>query len=389
MQSKKPELIVFSQNLMGGGSSFHRNMLSNNPDDFFDVKCIYLDPLHWEATRLKELKLNENDLIFQFGQEDNYAIAKKLSAHISDRKGVIVANLPEELASLNYFPKPNKTVYFICHDKGFLGLTNKYEHLIDVFIAHNYQVYLDIIKLMPNRKRDIHFIQHGVTVEAFEKQKKSYENLNVVFLARHVKLKGIYDLPKIDDELLQNRINVNWSILGDGEERDSFMECVKHKKNFNFKIPENTEQIIEVLKKQDIYILPSSHDGLPVSMLEAMSVGCVPIIYNFSEGIKKVVTNEIGTVVAVGDVVAISKAIANYHIDRNLLFELSNNCILKVKKEFDIKKQAEAYFKLYKNYEKLKNRKTSSLKYFLNRNDHYYLGKFCLRVLNKLIAIVS
>jgi len=38
----KPELIVFSQNLLGGGASFHRNMLSHFPKDFFDIKCIYV-----------------------------------------------------------------------------------------------------------------------------------------------------------------------------------------------------------------------------------------------------------------------------------------------------------------------------------------------------------
>jgi protoporphyrinogen oxidase len=38
--------------------------------------------------------------------------------------------------------------------------------------------------------------------------------LNLVFLARHVRLKGIYDLPKINQGLLDRNVLFNWTILG-------------------------------------------------------------------------------------------------------------------------------------------------------------------------------
>lgn len=379
----KPELIVFSQNLMGGGSSFHRNMLANKPDEFFDIKCIYLDPLHWAAARSTDLVLKENDLIFAFDDEPEYETAKNLSQHISNRKGAIVANLPQELQSLNFFWKPRKTVYFICHDIGFLYLCKKYDYLIDVFIAHNEQVYQDIIKLLPHRKKEVYFIQHGVALQNFSKPENLNENLNIVFLARHVKIKGIYDLPKIDDDLKSKNIKVNWTILGDGEERENFIETVKNRNNFTFQIPRNTDEIIEILKKQDIYILPSSHDGLPVSMLEAMSVGCVPIIYNFSEGIKKVVTPEIGAVLELNNFLGISEFIQKLHLDRSLLSQMSLNGIKKVKFEFDIRKQANEYFKLYKNFEKLKSRKLS-LRKIENRYPHNKYVILTIRILRKI-----
>lgn len=357
----KPELIVVSQNLMGGGSSFHRNMLANKPDDSFDVKCIYLDPLHWEATRLEDLTLGFSDVVFKFENEPEYEIAKRLNQHISNRKGVIVANLPEELIVMSYFPKPDKTVYFICHDKGFLYLTKKYDYIIDVFIAHNIEIYESIRKLLPDRLMDIHFIQHGVQVQNFSRSKNYDQKLNLVFLARHVKLKGIYDLPRINQGLLDKNVEVNWTILGDGEEREKFRNEVKGLSNFYFNIPKTASEVIAVLKSQDIYILPSSHDGLPVSLLESMSVGCVPIVYNFSEGIKKVITNDIGYVVNIDDVSGIVDKIIALNNDRNLLFELSKNAIQKVEKEFNIKIQANKYFDLYKNYGTIKKKRRLTL----------------------------
>ena len=153
-------------------------------------------------------------------------------------------------------------------------------------------------------------------------------------MARHVKLKGIYDLPMINQGLLDKNIEVNWTILGDGEERENFINEVSGLSNFHFHIPKTDQEVIAVLKAQDIYILPSSHDGLPVSLLESMSVGCVPIVYNFSEGIKKVVTNDIGYVIDLYDVTGIVDKISILNNDRKLLFELSKNCIQKVEKEF-------------------------------------------------------
>ena len=380
----KPELIVISQNLMGGGSSFHRNMLANKPDDYFDVKCIYLDPLHWEAKRLEDLALGINDVVFEFENESEYDIAKRFNQHISNRKGAIVTNLSEELITMSYFPKSNKTVFFICHDKGFLYLIKKYDFLIDVFIAHNIEIYENIRELLPQRLNDIHFIQHGVKIQDFSRSKNEDRKLNLVFLARHVKLKGIYDLPMINQGLLDKNIEVNWTILGDGEERENFINEVSGLSNFHFHIPKTDQEVIAVLKAQDIYILPSSHDGLPVSLLESMSVGCVPIVYNFSEGIKKVVTNDIGYVIDLYDVTGIVDKISILNNDRKLLFELSKNCIQKVEKEFNIKIQANMYFELYKNWKNYKKARKLTLLQLEKKYHNTKIISFGFKVLRYL-----
>ncbi|RTY92275.1 glycosyltransferase family 4 protein [Flavobacterium sp. GT3R68] len=383
----KPELIVISQNLMGGGSSFHRNMLAHRPDEYFDVKCIYLDPLDWAAKRLENHSLGENDSIFEFTQQPDEQLAEKLNKHISNKKGAIVANLPEELITLDHFPKSNKTVYFICHDKGFLYLVKKYEYLIDIFIAHNFEVYESIRELLPKRLKDVHFIQHGVEIQNYKREKKESQKLNLVFLARHVKSKGIYDLPKINQILVNNNIEVNWMILGDGEEKQNFKKEVSAYSNFQFETPETNADVIEILKRQDIYILPSSLDGLPVSLLESMSVGCVPIVYNFSEGIKKVITNDIGYVENIGDINSVAEKIILLHNDRNRLFEQSTNAINKVEKEFNIKIQANEYFNLYKKFKSLKKNRFILLTKLEKKYSKYKIVRIGFKVLRILKMI--
>ena len=202
------------------------------------------------------------------------------------------------------------------------------------------------------------------------------EGLKLVFLARHVKLKGIYDLPKIDDELLKRGINAEWAIFGDGEEKTNFVAEVQYKKNFTFFTPKTSEDVISLLKDQDVYILPSILDGLPVSLLEAMSVGCVPIVYNFSEGIKNVITDDIGYVVDKNDTIAVADKIEYLSKNRDILRKLSISCTEKINKEFDVKKQSGEYFKLYKEYKKRKKNRIINIKRITNK----YKDSLILRI---------
>ncbi len=372
----KSELTVFSIYLMGGVASFHRNMIENRPDDTFNIQCIFLNPLHWVGKRSDNVVLEEKDCVFEFSAEPLVNIAKRLEKLISKHEGAIITNFQTELATLEIFYKPQKTIYFICQDEAYIKLATMYDHIIDVIITHNISVYEKICELLPTRKGDIHFIQHGVTIQNFQKKVNKTEGLKLVFLARHVKLKGIYDLPKIDDELLKRGINAEWAIFGDGEEKTNFVAEVQYKKNFTFFTPKTSEDVISLLKDQDVYILPSILDGLPVSLLEAMSVGCVPIVYNFSEGIKNVITDDIGYVVDKNDTIAVADKIEYLSKNRDILRKLSISCTEKINKEFDVKKQSGEYFKLYKEYKKRKKNRIINIKRITNK----YKDSLILRI---------
>jgi len=356
----KPDLIVFSQNLLGGGASFHRNMVANFPPNFFNIRCIYLDASEWNGTKPFEVNINHNDHIFTYGQESQWSMAKRLSKLIPDNEGAIIANLEQELIYIDIYRKQRKTVFFICHDAGFLPLAIKYQSVIDVFIAHNSSVYTELLTHVKGRSSDIHFIQHGVSIVPLKKQHNEKQVLRLVFLARHYVFKGIFDLPEINTHLLDLGVQAEWTILGDGPDKPELIERTKHLSNFSFDVPATTAEVMKVLEKQDIFILPSRADGLPVALLEAMSVGCVPVIANFSEGIKKVVTADIGYVLPVGKNALFAEKIAELDKDRSQLKLFSDNCVKKVSSEFDIKKQALKYFELYINYKMLRKEHTKS-----------------------------
>jgi glycosyltransferase involved in cell wall biosynthesis len=350
-----PELIIFSQYLLGGGASFHRNMLANMPETAFELKVIYHYPKNGVFTPSLEFHSRSNDVIFEYHDEGLFNITKRLSSYISNREGLVVTNLDFELYCLDLYPKNNKVVYFICHDDGFLHLAKKFHHIISVFIAHNIEVFQSLKKLLPHRLDNIFFIPHGVQVQHFIKPENYTNKLKIVYLARHHILKGIYDLPLINQILLKHNVEVDWLIMGDGNEREKFLNQTKNIKNFVCYIAKNNEDVIENLKECDVFILPSRKDGLPVALLEAMSVGCVPIVSKFSEGIKQVVTNDLGYVVNVADNIAFAECILDLNKNRNELKIKSLNCIKSIEENYNIKKNAKKYFDLYSKYKLYKN----------------------------------
>ncbi|MDH7463656.1 glycosyltransferase family 4 protein [Chitinophagaceae bacterium 26-R-25] len=360
MDTGKPELIIVSQNLLGGGTSFTNNLLASFPRDFFDIKCIYLDPVNWHGAKALDIKMEKDDVVFPYGSEPRKITSKRLSRLISNREGAIVSALEDELVCLDLYPRKNKTVYFVCHDAGFLPVAQKYQSLISVFIAHNITVFDELKKMLVGREKDIHFIEHGVKVPSFVKEYSTNRKLKIVFLARHHKFKGLFDLPVINDLLVEKGVEVEWMILGDGPERPEIIKRTEKYPNFQFKIPVTADDVLTILKDQDVFILPSRADGLPVALLESMSVGCVPVIANFSEGIKKVVSDDIGFVVPVGDNDAFAEKLAFLSNNRSAIKELSENCIRKIKEDFNVENQALKYYELFKQYKQLKTK--SSLK---------------------------
>ena len=137
-----------------------------------------------------------------------------------------MTNTFTELATLHIYRKRKKTVFFVCHDVDYLKTASQFEFLIDVFITHNDFFYHELIKLFPSRKSDIYYLPYGVKITSLKRSPNYHLLLNIVFIARLQKEKGIYDLPVIDEALKQKGMEVKWTIIGGGPEKDHLMESV-------------------------------------------------------------------------------------------------------------------------------------------------------------------
>lgn len=136
-------------------------------------------------------------------------------------------------------------------------------------------------------------------------EKKCKDNkIHLLYMGMISKAKGIYDLLDVINELkaeFENKIILH---IGGNGETVTLQNIIKEQDLSNvikFEGWVSGKKKIELLNNADIFILPSYTEGLPISILEAMSYS-LPIISTNVGGIPEVINNgENGFLVTPGD----------------------------------------------------------------------------------------
>lgn len=165
----------------------------------------------------------------------------------------------------------------------------------------------------------VEIIKNVISAPKAHKQQTSYFTL--LFLGLLGKNKGIYDLLEcIWDHKVEFQGKLKLYIGGNGE-IEHVKQLIKEYGIADIVIFEgwvSGDKKIELLNKSDAYILPSYKEGLPISILEAMSYG-MPIISTPVGGIPEIVSNgENGYLVEPGNKEDIYKAIISLLNDSGL-----------------------------------------------------------------------
>lgn len=111
------------------------------------------------------------------------------------------------------------------------------------------------------------------------KKEKNIKELNLLFLSRVEKTKGIFEIIQAYEILKVKYPFLKLTIAGDGSQLTVVKSLVQQKElsNVIFTGYVKDDEKAEVLTKADIFLFPSYHEGMPNSVLEAMGFG-LPII---------------------------------------------------------------------------------------------------------------
>jgi glycosyltransferase involved in cell wall biosynthesis len=103
------------------------------------------------------------------------------------------------------------------------------------------------------------------------------DDIVILTVAKLNKRKGIHLLLK--SLKIINNYKIKLLIAGTGRERTSLNKLVSklQLKNISFLGFREEQELLELYNLADFFILPSFSEGLPVTLLEAMACGCVPI----------------------------------------------------------------------------------------------------------------
>lgn len=216
------------------------------------------------------------------------------------------------------------------------------KYFTDYIFTQSYEDYKLALDLKIIDKDRIAWISNGVDLNKFNPENikidiKSYkENLGITvdskvicFIGRLVEEKGILDLLEAFKYLIKDYSNLYLMIIGDAslDERDketkqkikSYLDDTKLRERIILTGFRN--DIPELLKISDIFVLPSYREGMPRSIIEAMAMGKPVVATNIRGCREEVVDEETGFLVSVNSPKEIYEAIKRL-IDNELIAEM-------------------------------------------------------------------
>jgi glycosyltransferase involved in cell wall biosynthesis len=171
--------------------------------------------------------------------------------------------------------------------------------------------------LIPKTK--IRYIPNAINVKPYEQLPRPRQTtngkVNILYMGHITREKGIFDLIEASRTISKKNPRFVTDIVGEcliDEELCRMNEIINSNDLQEYiKIfgPEYGKKQIGRFASADIFVLPSYHEGMPMSVIEAMAAG-LPVVASNVGGIPDLIENEVtGKLIAPGDVQALSSSL--------------------------------------------------------------------------------
>jgi glycosyltransferase involved in cell wall biosynthesis len=190
-------------------------------------------------------------------------------------------------------------------------------------------------------------IMNGIDVSRFAPLPSAHEGFRFISVGRFFPQKNQKVLISAFEKVYKAHPECVLEIVGDGSLRSELEELVSRLGLKNSVIMDGeSDRIVEKLNSSDAFALSSDHEGLPVSVLEAMACA-LPIATTAAGGVVDIVKDgENGFVVPVGDEEALANAMIRLVEDGELRNKMGKRS-REMAEKLSIEECARAYQELY------------------------------------------
>ncbi len=276
--------------------------------------------------------------IFRYNRNWNfYYTCKQLAKLLPDEHAVIVAHDWLELGMCSNLGLQNPVVHILHGDyEYYYQLAEKHKESIDRYIAINPVIAEKLQSNLIDRKLDISYKRFPVP--GIQAHKDESATLRIVYCGNDLNShsKQFELLPLINASLAARDVQVSWSIIGYGIAEDKVRELMKQKQNVFIYSNISNKEVLHIMADNDLILLPSIHEGFPVSIVEGMKCGLVPLVTDWDGATAELIKEgESGFYFAIGDAQAYAEKIAKLHHDRKLLKTISERAATRANELFD------------------------------------------------------
>jgi glycosyltransferase involved in cell wall biosynthesis len=251
-------------------------------------------------------------------------------------------------ASSHYY-RPNTKLMTVIHNQLPQMVQMECSSTPEVVACVSNKIYEQAISYKKNNRivailNGARFPQNFVRQEKYTKEEK----IRLLFVGRiENRQKAVFLLPMIISELNKNGCDVFLTIVGSGPDESKLKEFFNESgisSMVNFAGLVKADEVAKYYQNHHILLLPSYFEGLPLTIIEAMGNGCVPVASNLPDSTDICVNNgENGFLIAPGSVQGFVDKI-NYLADNPAeLIKMSENSIKIANEEFSLAKAHQQY----------------------------------------------
>jgi len=362
-------IVYILPDTYAGVASVVRN-LTRFKSDRYVVKVILLhNLLNYNKRRIKDEFLADEMVRITYHPkwDSAYRVYLKLKKYI-DKHSVIVPNCGEiDLLAISFIRFKIPVCYLMHGDyKHYYNVLNeKFKNISSIITVSDF-LYHKISKLTQLESIKISSLKFPVpSIDMQEKLFLDKTKIKLIFIGSLLKAKGIYHFKEILEDLEIKNINYEFTIVGSGVEEFRLREELNIYKKVLFLGDKENKEVLKLLQKQDVILLPSEREGLPVVIVEAMKSGVVPITTNLQSGIPELIDHDVnGFTVGLNNVGEMSNFIEVLYNDFELLKTMSAFCVKKANKMFDPNKQTYLYENFIVNTKPKQQQCLSKYKWF-------------------------
>jgi glycosyltransferase involved in cell wall biosynthesis len=178
------------------------------------------------------------------------------------------------------------------------------------------------------------------------------DGFSVVYAGRVVRSqKRAHDLVAIADSLRERGSSAHISIVGSGRELERIrVDGAASLGSGHLRIlgPLSNRETLDVFARSDVFVLPSSYEGMPVSLLEAMAHGCVPVVSAMRSGVPEIVADGVnGFIVPIADAESFAERVCRLENDASLRREMRSRAYQTISERYGIERIASLYVELF------------------------------------------
>lgn len=223
---------------------------------------------------------------------------------------------------------------------------------VHVWVAVSGELYSwlqDTVKISTKKTK---LIRNGINTQVFQPKEKAREDFIIGHVGRLSPIKNqkllvdAFSLACKQSESFANKAKLH--IVGEGEARESIEESIKNSGVQNaIELAGLRDDMPAVYQEFSVFVMSSIGEGIPMTLLEAMSCGIPPIVTDVG-GMPEVVTKQVGIIVPSMNVQAMASAFIQLYQKPSLHHAMAKASRELIQRDFDEEKMVSDYLSLYK-----------------------------------------